>query len=290
MHPERVSPKLNVHVAQENSTEGKSGRVLQLIERKAKKLVQSSRGQIRFLLLEEEKFIKDVASELIPNECDINPEVAYGIALRAAQKALTADEYQRMAKHNKIRGSAKARMIGSFTKGGDSVQRSIKTRGCRPWTEEEHKKLFTLLDLPEYQHQSGPNAGKPIYAKIAEALNKEFHGGNSVRIQNTVSKYKNDCLNRFDRDQGTERTKRKITEWSSGEVEQLLSLVQTKVYSTGHHVGMPNLLAIAAILNQSYHIDAFESGIKVRTSKDCFAKIARLKEISKKQNSSTELD
>jgi hypothetical protein len=67
-----------------------------------------------------------------------------------------------------------------------AARKGAAARGFINWSDDELKDLASLSQLPENQHQKGPNKGRPDAESIARQLNGKYHKGDPVRLPKTI--------------------------------------------------------------------------------------------------------
>lgn len=85
-----------------------------------------------------------------------------------------------------------ANLYGSLTfeeKRAKSLS-AIVAQGKTPWTEEEVEAFRRMCSQSGYLIMTGRNSGLPDMAKIAEAINAQFHAGKNVRARKALSTLK----------------------------------------------------------------------------------------------------
>jgi hypothetical protein len=125
-----------------------------------------------------------------------SPRIAAGAVGFAVRELIGIDELRRLMTQH--RRATLARTSGGFgtEEGRDfssragrrnvelhgiDTDRMTRAKGCEPWSATERATALQLLADPAYRHARGSGRGWPDYARIAEALNREYHGGRAVR-------------------------------------------------------------------------------------------------------------
>lgn len=145
----------------------------------------------------------DIAKEFIPEIAETHPSFASRVVGYAVRQLIPIEEQAELTAKHKAKSLEKH--LGGYgsekhlkhqknaarerhAKGiGVNVEAMLKGRGKIGWSEEEKKMVLELMIYdPEFQHQKGPQKGRPNYKVIAEVLNDMYHGGRPVRYANSI--------------------------------------------------------------------------------------------------------
>ena len=127
--------------------------------------------------------------------------IAAGAVGYAVRGLIARDEQQRLLPEH-LRASL-ARTVGGFgtegarefsrragriraRKHGIDLDRLTRAKSYLPWSDEERESVLRLLLDPAYRHARGAGKGQPVYAELAEEINRRCHGGRPIRSSNSV--------------------------------------------------------------------------------------------------------
>lgn len=150
----------------------------------------------------------DIARLYIPDEYEINQEIATGAVGQALRRLMPGAELDELVKLHKDEYEQKRKDEDYYTskehrqrsrKGGQArtnIEREQmaalsnsmnKAQGRTVWSAEEKAYVLRLVDDPDYRHQSGRVQRYPDYQRIADEVNERFHTGKEVRTARSVS-------------------------------------------------------------------------------------------------------
>lgn len=110
---------------------------------------------------------------------------------------ISEEEHYRYSYLGGIRGYEQGKGIHaqSSEERKKASHKGVISRGLTLRIEGELHEAYMLSQNPENQYQKGTHKGRPIWEKIAYAINKKYHGGNQIitrgSVEIAVRNYKN---------------------------------------------------------------------------------------------------
>lgn len=152
----------------------------------------------------------DIAALLIPAEVEQYPEVAEKAIGLAVRLLIPKDELETLT-HNRrsLRLKERAQSVGGVAYSAHQraaaskswensnsdraarIDAMLANRGVVAWSAPEREVLAELIHDLDFQHQDGPQTGRPNYALIALELNIRFHNCEGIRYPNSVRTMRN---------------------------------------------------------------------------------------------------